>query len=316
MRPRFLIITSGDRDGVGLEVAVKALTRLGPQIGTRFILVASNTAVATRELKKLRHFRSITLTSREATLAAAAKLLTDLQAEEILVWRDEGNEAAWVQHAARLALSGVVHGLVTGPVSKNRFKKLNSRYMGHTGLLAAMSGLPVQQGYVGKKLVVVLATDHVALRDVEAALSTEVVQRAIAHAKKLSSLLPASTRAKPVAVLGLNPHAGEDGLIGSFEKRLRLPRGVVGPIPADTAFTVGSRAKYSTVVALYHDQGLIPFKLLHGQDSGFQVSLGLPFIRTSVDHGTARDIAGLGVANPGSMIDAILGATKLARAKK
>ncbi|CAN5384516.1 D-threonate 4-phosphate dehydrogenase [soil metagenome] len=314
LNPSLLIITSGDRDGVGLEISIKALNALGPQKGARFILACSTDPQATRELRNLKRFGQITITAREASLEAASRIFSDLEADEILIWRDGGNEAAWVKSAATLALMKEISGIVTGPVSKGRFKKLSSRFMGHTGLLSALAKVPVQQGYVGKNLGVVLATDHVALRDVEKNLSTKVVARAIANAKTLSKLMPASLRKRPIAVLGLNPHAGENGLIGKFERRLKLPHGVVGPVPADTAFTEGGRSKYGTVVAMYHDQGLIPFKLLHGQDSGFQVSLGLPFVRTSVDHGTARDIAGLGLANPGSMIDAIRGAMTLSKA--
>jgi 4-hydroxy-L-threonine phosphate dehydrogenase PdxA len=316
MTPSFFILTTGDRDGVGLEITIKALNSIGPQRGARFVVTCSSDPRADRELRKLKRFHTITLTSREASLAAASRLLTDLHEDELLVWRDGGNEAAWVKFAAELALRDEVQGLITGPVSKGRFKKLSSRYMGHTGLLSAIAKVPVQQGYVGSKLAVVLATDHVALRDVESSLTAKLIARTIENARSMKSLLPTKLQKKPIAVLGLNPHAGEDGLIGFYERRLRLPRGVLGPLPADTAFTEDRRKKFGTIVAMYHDQGLIPFKLLHGQDSGFQVSLGLPFVRTSVDHGTAKDIAGLGVANPGSMMDAIRGAMSLAKARK
>lgn len=312
MAPAFLAITSGDRDGVGLEVTCKALTALGPQPSTRFMVACSDDANATRELRGLRGFKPVYLSSREAPLDIASRILSDLEPDEILIWRDNGNEAAWVETCAKLALQDQISGLVTGPVSKGRFQRIKRTYMGHTGLLSALAKVPVQQGYVGEHLSVVLVTDHVPLNQVEKALSTKQILRAIENANRLKLLLPAAKRKLPISILGLNPHAGEDGLIGSFEKRLRLPKAVRGPLPADTAFTLAERSKTSVVVALYHDQGLIPFKMLHGQDSGFQISLGLPFVRTSVDHGTARDIFGLGKANPGSMIDAIKGAMKLA----
>lgn len=310
--PAFLAITSGDRDGVGIEVTCKALSKIGPQASARLLVACADDAHATRELKKIRGFRQIHLSSCEASLEAATGILTDLRANEILIWRDPGNEAAWVKSSAGLALAGKIHGIVTGPVSKGRFRKLNSKYIGHTGLLSAMAGVPVQQGYVGSKLSVVLASDHLPLSKVEKFLNRRIVLRAIENAASMRVLLPSAQKRKPIAVLGLNPHAGEDGIIGKFENRLKLPRGVLGPLPADTAFTPASLAKYAVIVAMYHDQGLIPFKLLHGQDSGFQISLGLPFVRTSVDHGTARDIFGRDKANPGSMIDAIKGAVKMA----
>lgn len=311
-KPVFLAITSGDRDGVGLEVACRALSEIGPQHAARFILTCSGDSAATAQLKRLKKFRQVHVSSREMPLSLAWQILRDMRPNELLVWRDAGNEAAWVQMSARLALQGKISGLVTGPVSKERFRKVNSKYMGHTGMLSALAGVPIQQGYVGPKLNIVLATDHIPIMMVEAALNARVVKRAVENAIQMRRLLPVKMRRRPVAVLGLNPHAGEAGLIGSFEKRLQLPRGVVGPIPADTAFTRDALEKYSVVVALYHDQGLIPFKLLHGQDSGFQISLGLPFVRTSVDHGTAKDIFGRDKANPGSMIEAIKGALKLA----
>ncbi len=314
-KPVFLAITCGDRDGIGLEVARKALSKIGPQRSARFVLACSDDTHATAELKKLRGFKQVQLSSRDASLDVAIQLLSDLHADEILVWRDRGNEAAWVKSCALLALAGKLDGLVTGPVSKGRFRKIHSKFMGHTGMLSRLAKVPVQQGYIGPKLSVVLATDHVPLRKVESSLSRQTVSRAIENALIMRRLLAAGRRSKPVAVLGLNPHAGEDGIIGKFEKKLRIPRGVLGPLPADTAFTPGSIAKYSVVVALYHDQGLIPFKLLHGQDSGFQISLGLPFVRTSVDHGTARDIFRKNIANPGSMVDAIQGAMKMAQLK-
>jgi 4-hydroxythreonine-4-phosphate dehydrogenase len=310
-RPILLAITSGDRDGIGLEVARKALNQAGPQRSTRFVLACSNDSHATKELKKLTAFKQIQISSNEASLDVAARVMRGLRASEILVWRDAGNEAAWVQSCAWLALHGEINGIVTGPVSKGRFRKISAKLMGHTGMLSQMAKVPVQQGYIGSKLNIVLATDHIPLARVESRITNKSISRSIQHALLIRRTLRKALQSKPIAVLGLNPHAGEDGIIGSFEKSLRLPPEVLGPIPADAAFTPGSLSKYSVVVALYHDQGLIPFKMLHGQDSGFQVSLGLPFVRTSVDHGTARDIFGLNKANHGSMVDAIQGAIKL-----
>lgn len=314
--PSYIAITSGDRDSIGLEVARKALSKLGPHRSVRWVLTCATTPTATAELKKLVGFRQIQISSREASLEASIGILPDLEADEILVWRDAGNEAAWVKTCAELALNKKIDALVTGPVSKARFKTLNRRYMGHTGLFSSLAKSHVQQGYVGSRLSVVLATDHVPLSKVEKILTAKVIRRTLANAETLRQLVPASVRRRPLAVLGLNPHSGEDGLIGKFERRLKLPKGVLGPLPADTAMTAEAMGRYSVVVAMYHDQGLIPFKLLHGQDSGFQVSLGLPFVRTSVDHGTAKDIFGLGRANPGSMIDALRGAVKMATARR
>jgi len=167
---------------------------------------------------------------------------------------------------------------------------------------------------------VVLATVHIALADVPFALTQERLQATIALA---ADSVPRFTKVPPrIAVAGLNPHAGEHGLFGDEEDRVIAPaiaecraRGidVSGPFPADTVFVRATRGEFDVVVACYHDQGLIPVKLLaFGQ--AVNVTLGLPIVRTSVDHGTAFDIAGKGVADPQSMIAAVLLAARLARA--
>jgi len=314
--PSFIAITSGDSDGIGLEVTCKALSSIGPQRSVRWLLTCSTLKSADKELRKITGFKQVQISSREIPLEATMGVLSDLEPDEILVWRDSGNEAAWVKTCAQLALEKKIDAIVTGPVSKARFKKLDSRFMGHTGLFAALAKTPVHQGYVGSKLCVVLATDHVPLSRVERSLTKPVLQRAFAGAETLRYLLSPKLRRRPIAALGLNPHAGESGLIGSFESRLSLPKGILGPLPADTAMTSKTLSRFSVIVAMYHDQGLIPFKLLHGQDSGFQISLGLPFVRTSVDHGTAKDLFGRGRANPGSMVDALRGAMKLTKARR
>ena len=127
-----------------------------------------------------------------------------------------------------------------------------------------------------------------------------------------------------MALVGLNPHAGEKGLIGKFESenlkpvltQIKKKHSVEGPLVPDAAFFDDNWKKYSTYVCLYHDQGLIPFKMVHGQDSGVHLTLGLPFIRTSVDHGTAKNIFGKNKANPNSMIEAVDWAIKLAKRKR
>ena len=325
--PLKIVITSGDRDGVGLEVTCKALLALGPQPGARFLVTAEASSYRrfTRSLlyRKLRgQFQPVEIF--DVPMAVAHKVLTDLKPNEIAVLISSGKkqslEAAWVLEAAKLAHAKLISALVTGPVSKERFSALVPGCMGHTALLAGLSGKAVFQGYIGPKMAVVLATDHVALEKVEGNLTAKRLRGAADAALELRRLLPPQRRRLPIAWLGLNPHAGEDGLIGRFEQRVRsrkmLPRTFGRPIPADTAFSPKAIDSTSVYLSLYHDQGLIPFKMLHGQDSGFQISLGLPFIRTSVDHGTAKNLFGKGVANPGSMIDAIKAAMTAAKTTK
>jgi 4-hydroxythreonine-4-phosphate dehydrogenase len=194
-------------------------------------------------------------------------------------------------------------------------------WRGHTDLLAHLTGTPfVAMMFESPALRVVLATVHIALADVPRALTTASLEATIALTARE---LPLFGIARPrIAVAGLNPHAGEHGLFGDEEGLAIRPaieacraRGidVSGPFPGDTVFVRAHRGDFDVVVACYHDQGLIPVKLVaFGQ--AVNVTLGLPIVRTSVDHGTAFDIAGKGVADPESMISAVLLAAKLARA--
>jgi 4-hydroxy-L-threonine phosphate dehydrogenase PdxA len=309
---RNLVITSGDRDGVGLEVSIKALAQLGPQKGSRFVLAAhqkSRGSVRQRHWKNLlKRWKVLELHGHDP--AEAFDKFDLLESQELLVFFDSRStvaaEATWVECAVRLGLEEQIQGLITGPVSKRRFSANHFADMGHTGLLSRLTKTQVFQGYVGPKMAVVLATDHVELKRVEKTLTPQRLKGAYSAALELRSFLSTKARYLPIAVLGLNPHAGESGHIGRFEvTQLSLPKGFVGPIPADSAFQKLDFKSYSVFLALYHDQGLIPFKMLHGQQSGFQISLGLPFLRTSVDHGTARDIFSRDVADSGSMRDAI-----------
>ena len=235
----------------------------------------------------------------------------------------EAGRAAYdvIVRAVADAMDGAVHAVATAPVNKEAFRLAGLQWAGHTDLLAHLTGAQrVAMMFYSDRLIVVLATVHIALADVPFALTQERLQATIALA---ADSVPRFTKVPPrIAVAGLNPHAGEHGLFGDEEDRVIAPaiaecraRGidVSGPFPADTVFVRATRGEFDVVVACYHDQGLIPVKLLaFGQ--AVNVTLGLPIIRTSVDHGTAFDIAGKGVADPQSMIAAVLLAARLARA--
>jgi 4-hydroxythreonine-4-phosphate dehydrogenase len=219
------------------------------------------------------------------------------------------------------AQRGVVQAIATAPVNKEAFRRAGLKWAGHTDLLAHLTGARrVAMMFYSERLVVVLATVHIPLADVPGALTQERVQETIALT---AEAVPLFMKVPPrIAVAGLNPHAGEHGLFGSEEERVIAPaiaacraRGVdvSGPFPADTIFVRATRGEFDVVVACYHDQGLIPVKLIaFGQ--AVNVTIGLPIIRTSVDHGTAFDIAGKGTADPESMVSAVLLAARLARA--
>ena len=217
------------------------------------------------------------------------------------------------------AQAGVVHGIATAPVNKLAFSRAGLPWKGHTDLLGHLTGADrVAMMFWSDPLKVILASVHVPLAEVSRALTPELLDAVIGLAARG---LPAFGIAAPrLALAGLNPHAGEDGLMGAEEQLVLQPavaaaraRGIDirGPFPADTIFIRATRGEFDAVIACYHDQGLIPVKLLaFGQ--AVNVTLGLPIIRTSVDHGTAFDIAGTGTADPSSMTAATLLAARLA----
>jgi 4-hydroxythreonine-4-phosphate dehydrogenase len=218
---------------------------------------------------------------------------------------------------------GDVDAIATGPVSKEAFAAAGLPWKGHTDLLGHLTGAPqVAMMFYSEPLRVVLATVHVPLRDVPGLLTTPL----------LVTLLELTHRSLPdfgypsprIAVAGLNPHAGEHGLMGDEDDAVILPAvaqcraaglDVVGPLPGDTVFLRAVRGEFDVVLATYHDQGLIPVKLL-AFGSSVNVTLGLPIIRTSVDHGTAFDIAGQGRADASSMVSATRLAARLAATRQ
>jgi 4-hydroxythreonine-4-phosphate dehydrogenase len=227
-----------------------------------------------------------------------------------------------IVRAAEDARAGVVDAVATAPISKEALRLAGLPWSGHTDLLAELTGSPhVAMMFYSDPLRVVLATVHVPLADVPRLLTQESLEATIGlTARELPRFLHHGRPAN-IGVAGLNPHAGEHGLFGHEEETAIAPavaacraRGVnvSGPFPGDTIFVRAVRGEFDAVVACYHDQGLIPVKLLaFGQ--AVNVTLGLPIVRTSVDHGTAFDIAGRGIADPGSMIAAVKLAARLAR---
>jgi len=217
------------------------------------------------------------------------------------------------------ASNGRVDAIATAPVSKEAFALAGLPWRGHTDLLAHLTGTPfVAMMFESPAIRVVLITVHVALAEVPRILTTELVERTIhLTARELPRF---GVDAPQLALAALNPHAGEHGLMGTEDDEVLAPAvtrcraagvDVTGPLPADTVFVRARRGDFDAVVACYHDQGLIPVKLLaFGQ--AVNVTLGLPIVRTSVDHGTAFDIAGRGVADPASMIEAVKLAARLA----
>lgn len=227
--------------------------------------------------------------------------------------------ATYIKTGVQLVNQGIVDGITTCPISKIQLNAAGYDFPGHTEMLGSLTNTT---GFVmmmaGKKLRITLVTIHCALKDVPSLLTTDAIYSLILTTN--SSLKTDFSIDPPrLAVAGLNPHGGEDSLFGEEENTIILPAienarqkgiDVTGPFPPDTVFYKAAEGEFDAVICMYHDQGLIPFKLLHFED-GVNVTLGLPIVRTSVDHGTAYDIAGQGRANYQSLAEAVHLAAKI-----
>jgi 4-hydroxythreonine-4-phosphate dehydrogenase len=215
-----------------------------------------------------------------------------------------------LEAGARRCLAGELAALVTGPIAKRQI----APWPGQTEFLAHLAGTrKFAMMLVGGPLRVALVTTHAPLKDVPKLITGRRIREVIELTEDFCRRI--GIKRPRIGVAGLNPHAGENGLLGDEERRIIAPAvkrtRAVGPLPADTLFYKAYRGEFDAVVAMYHDQGLAPLKMI-AFDTGVNVTLGLPFVRTSPDHGTAYDIAGQGIARPGSMIAAINLAARLA----
>lgn len=308
-KPRHrILITTGDRDGIGLEVTVKALMGLKKSRPFQFLIFIDHKDRSSSWIKKLCKEKAVSFVTEDLLVSSGS----DAQFVVIL---SKNPPPLWVELATHLLNQKWADGLVTGPLSKPLISKSGLKDLGHTDILKRLTGSnSVHMGFVGHKFNVLLATGHIPLSEVSKKLSRESLLAALQNAVHFRGLLPLKSQKKPIAVLGLNPHAGDQGLIGQEEMKWlnksikdfsRSHKGIEGPLVPDAAFRQENWNKYSLFVCLYHDQGLIPFKAVHGAARGCHISLGLPIRRTSVDHGTAKDIFKKNLANPGSMKDAI-----------
>jgi 4-hydroxythreonine-4-phosphate dehydrogenase len=300
----------GEPAGIGPEVAVAAYTALGGRIGARKLLLVGDAGV----------FRACGDVPLDAVVPVKAS------AKRVPGKPDAGNCDATVEAislAVAMAMKGEASGLVTAPINKAVLMQTGFRFPGHTDYLAHLTGSPrAVMMLASDALRVVPLTVHVPLADVPRLID----QRGIIETAEIT--LAALKRdfgiARPrLAIAGLNPHAGEDGELGRQEADIIAPaiteltrRGhaVLGPFPSDTMFHAEARKSYDAALCMYHDQALIPIKTLSFWD-GVNVTLGLPIVRTSPDHGTAFEIAGHGLADPRSMIAAVRLAAKMADAR-
>jgi 4-hydroxythreonine-4-phosphate dehydrogenase len=329
MAKPIIAVTMGDPAGIGPEIVVKALAH--PEIARACRpVVFGDLGLLRRTQRKLhrrvqfvewkpgeRRPRAVAVRSLSALAAAEAKPGVPSRACGAAVYR-------YVTEAARAALAASVDAIATAPLNKKVLHMAGHRYPGHTELLAEIAGArDVRMMLLGRKLKVVLVTVHLPLMRVARRLDKKKIRVTLELTDV--ALRRYFSRPRPrLAVAALNPHAGEEEIFGNEEKKIILPavqeakrRGVraFGPFPADSLFYLAARGDYDAVICMFHDQGLIPLKLLDFV-GGVALTLGLPFVRTSVDHGTAYDIAGRNKADETSMKEAILLAARLARAGK
>jgi 4-hydroxythreonine-4-phosphate dehydrogenase len=326
-KPPVVAITMGDPAGVGAEVISKALARAEVWGCCRPVVIGDAAVLrkAAGAAGEVPQFRPVSELSEARFDRGTADVLNlanvDLEAlrpGEVAA-RCGSASVEYVEKAAELALQGGVAAIATGPISKAALQKGGSPYLGHTELLAALTGAErVTTMLVTPGLRVVHVTRHVPLGDVASLITRErVADTILLTASTLRELGLANPR---LAVAGLNPHGGDDGLLGREEIERIRPAveqasgegiEIEGPIPADSVFLRAIRGEFDVVVAMYHDQGHIPVKL-HDFERSVTVTLGLPIVRTSVDHGTAFDIAWKGVASEESMVEAVKLAAALA----
>ena len=321
-------LTMGDPAGIGPEITLKAIKYLiesGKFDYSNFIIIGSRDSLFALNDK----FSIFDKLDRIKIVGAGRACTRRFRTGEAS--RESGAASySYIQKAVGIVSSGAASALVTAPISKEALKLAGINYSGHTEILQALSGSKkVEMAFYGKHFNLLLLSRHLSLRDAISRLDINTVASGIVNGARFMRSLFSKAPAVDIIVPGLNPHASEKGLFGDEEEKIIAPAiarareiialeaggagqvDISGPEPADTAFHRAYKSRRKTLlISFYHDQGLIPFKLLHF-DSGVNVTIGLPFVRTSPDHGTAFQIAGKNCASALSMINALELAFKL-----
>jgi len=324
-----IAVTMGDPCGIGPEIIARALADAAVTAACRPVVVGDAAAMergiavagSGQEVMRITLAELANLDARGRVPVLQTGDLSAADMEYGQPTKSTGEAVyRYITTAASLCMNGSVSAMATAPISKVVLNRAGHHYPGHTELLAEMTGTAdFVMMLAGDRLRVSLVTIHEALADVPSLLTVEKILTTIriTHRDVARYFRPEPR----IAVLALNPHCGESGLFGNEESVIIAPAielareegiTVAGPLSADTLFYFASRGDYDAVVCMYHDQGLIPLKLLHFDD-GVNITLGLPIIRTSVDHGTAYGIAGSGVASAASMTAAIRIAAQMAQ---
>jgi 4-hydroxythreonine-4-phosphate dehydrogenase len=325
-------ITMGDPTGIGPEIIVKALSMEEPFRACRPVVFGDREVLS----------RAIQIQNLSTTLEAIDQIpqdgylpqkifffpLSQLDITSLHFGQPDTacGEAMvrYIKEAVKRAMNRELDAITTCPINKKAMNEAGYSFPGHTELLAHLVGAQsVAMMFLGSKWRIVLVTIHLPLKDVSGSVSRDRILSILRLTDKGMKKYFGIPHPK-IGVLGLNPHCGEGGLLGEEETREILPAiaearllgmDVEGPFPADSFFNISGRYAFDAVISMYHDQGLIPIKMLDFKEA-VNFTLGLPFIRTSVDHGTAYDIAGKGLADPSNLVKAILTAANLSKSKK
>jgi 4-hydroxythreonine-4-phosphate dehydrogenase len=323
-------VTMGDPAGIGPEICVKALTTPEVQMVANCVVIGDRKAV--RQGLKVAKIPNIEINPikkvSEAKFARGTIDVLDLKNVSPRLKIGQVSKAAgkaafeYIDKAIRLALDGKIDAITTAPINKEAIHKAGHKFQGHTEILASRTKAKnYAMMFVSDTLWIILVTTHVPLKEVSKHLDKKKIVRAIKLAHE--TLYKLREKKPRIGVAGLNPHAGEAGIFGDEEIKIIKPAveeakklgiNVKGPISPDAIFYLANIGMFDVVVAMYHDQGLIPLKLLSFNKS-VNMTVGLPIIRTSVDHGTGFDIAGKGWAKPQSLIEAIKVAAHFSRTK-
>ncbi len=325
-----ILITMGDPAGIGPEITLKGL--LNPSVQDLPLVILGDYNILNR-INKILRIDTLKLNRiaelEEAVFKPGLVNILDFGNVSIEKFTPGAPSAMcaqaafdYIQSSIRFILASRARAVTTAPINKAALHMAKRFYPGHTEIYAeGCKSEDFAMHLYDKKLSIIHVSTHVSLLDAIKSLNIPRVQKVIQIAD--NNMTRILGRKPLIAVAGLNPHSGEGGLFGDQEQRIIIPAiesvkdhiNVSGPIPPDTVFYKGLRGEFDIVVAMYHDQGHIPFKIF-AFDSGVNISAGLGITRTSVDHGTAFDIVNKGIANPNSMINAIILADKLSSVKK
>lgn len=323
----FIALTMGDPSGIGPEVILKGFSKFSKK--NYKVIVIGDYAFLKKEAEKNNlsiDFNSVDDFSgtfhQNKLNVLDMKNLPEKTPRGVVDSQSGRASCEYIEKAVDMALQGRVSAITTAPINKKSISMAGFHYAGHTEMLAKLTGArEYAMMLIGGKIRVVLVTTHVALAEVKKMIKKESIFKIISTTDRFLKLF--GIKAPHIAVAALNPHAGEGDIFGSEESEEILPAvemgqahniDVTGPYPADSLFVKAKRGEFDAVVVMYHDQGLIPVKM-EGFGRGVNVTLGLSIIRTSVDHGTAYDIVGKGIADSGSLIAALDLAAELAKAR-